>query len=609
VARIYLNSATSKNIKGMLIKFIQSLPDHLKILIILVGVVVLFIVGLLPHSFFWIILKILIFIALLSFLFLIFQESFEEGDEEDDEDFANIGDIKQEWLQIENDQDVEDLFQKFLDSTLRLIKKVLVSNTVTLLFANYKKKEFTIRHHVTDHSGLFVSENFIDIYKGLPSIVLRNRTPLIENHLPPGQEIIPYYQQNQNPSNSFAAVPIYYKDYIIGILCTDSEVEEAYSNEDLEILRHFGNLITVQIFGSNKLYEYESENWLANILFDVSQEMNQIQSVEELWGYLLRKLPDIIGCDRISISKRVNGKQGEIIGINGGTGNLKSGRQFGIDEGIVGWVMRKNQTLLVDDFSTKENYVPRFSSSETPAKEYFSLLALPVATDKLPIAVICLESYRPRNFKEQHKRILQTICNQAANMYIMTRTLDNLKLMNYKDLDTKLENLNAFKFIFPKEIKRATRLKYRNGLLFLKIYFQMKEEDKDVYRTTLREFLSLVLPDLAESDYIFRLFQDTFVILVSPLAEVSTQHIAENLLEKFQQKKIWGDGQVYDFYVSIGIIPEEFITEDVERVLHMGAASIKQSRLKGPNQVVVYRESQLENREDGEQLSILDKSS
>ena len=593
----------------MLIKFIQSLPDHYKYLIILVGVVVLFLVGLLPHSFLWITLNILLFLALLSFLFLIFQESFEGGEEEDDEDFANLGDVKQDWLQIENDQDVEELFQKFLDSTLKLIKKVLVSNTVTLLFANYKKKEFTIRHHVTDHPDVFISQKIIDIYKGLPSLVLRNRTPLIENHLPEGQEIIPYYQQNENPSNSFAAVPIYYKDYIIGILCTDSEVEEAYSNEDLDILRHFGNLITVQIFGSNKLYEYESENWLVNVLFDVSQEMNQIQSVEELWGYLLRKLPDIIGCDRISISEKVNEKQGEILGINGGTGNLKSGRQFGINEGIVGWVMRKNQTLLVDDFSTKENYVPRFSSSESPAKEYFSLLALPVATDKLPIAVICLESYRPRNFKEQHKRILQTICNQAANMYIMTRTLDHLKLMNYRDLETQLENLNAFKFILPKEIKRASKLEYQNGLFFLKIYFQMKEENKEVHSKTLKEFLSLILPSISDSDYIFRLFPETFAILVSPLDGVNTQHIAEKLLEKFREKKIWGDGQVYDFYVSIGIVPPEFISGDVDRVLYVGEESIKQSRLKGPNQAVIFQETPADSRDDGEQLSILDESS
>ena len=49
----------------MLIKFIQSLPDHSKILIILFGVVVLFIVGLLPHSFFWIILKMILAVCLL----------------------------------------------------------------------------------------------------------------------------------------------------------------------------------------------------------------------------------------------------------------------------------------------------------------------------------------------------------------------------------------------------------------------------------------------------------------------------------------------------------------------------------------------------------------
>ncbi len=593
----------------MLNNFIHSLPDHLKYLIILVGVVVLFIFSLLPHSFLWITLKILLFLALLAFTFLVYQDSFEESDEGDSEhDFADIGDSKQDWLQIENDQDVEDLFQKFLDSSLKLIKKVLVSNTVTLLFANYKKKEFTVRHCVTDHPDQLISQNAIDIYKGLPSIVLRNRVALIENHLPEAQEIIPYYKQNENPSSSFAAVPIYYKDYIIGVLCTDSTVQEAYSNDDLEILKYFANLITVQIFGSNKLYEYESENWLANILFEVSQEMNKIQSVDELWGYLLRKLPDIIGCDRISISKKIDAKKGEILAISGGTGNLKSGRQFSVEEGIVGWVIRKNQTLLVDDFSTKENYVPRFSASETPAKEYLSLLALPVAIDKSTIAVICLESYRPRNFKEQHKRILQTICNQAANMYLTTQTLDSLKLMNYRDMDTQLENINAFKFILPKEIRRASKLKYENGLLFLKLYFQMKEKDDEIYRKTIKEFLSLLLPSLSHSDYIFRLFPETFAILISPLDGVTVKEVAQKLLDKFAEKKVWGDGQIYDFYISMGIIPQPHISVNVEQVIQIGEDSIKQSRLKGPNQIVVYQEISIDSRDTGEQLSILDET-
>jgi len=199
----------------MLNSIIQSLPDHIRYLIILIGVVTLFIFSLLPQSFLWITLEITTFLVLLAFIFLVYQDSYGEEDEEDPEqDFKDIGDAKQDWLQIENDQDVEELFQKFLDNSLRLIKKVLVSNTVTLLFANYKKKEFTIRHRVTDYPEQFIPQNALDILKGLPSIILRNRSPLIENHLPEGQDIIPYYKLNENPSSSFAAVPVYYKDYI-----------------------------------------------------------------------------------------------------------------------------------------------------------------------------------------------------------------------------------------------------------------------------------------------------------------------------------------------------------------------------------------------------------
>ncbi len=572
----------------------QSLSNKQNYLAILVGVVLLFVFALLPQSLTWIFIKVVFFLALISFIILQYQGIPDDENLEDEleQDFEELGNNRHDWLQIENDQDVEELFQQFLENTISLIKKVLVSNTVILLFANYKKKEFTVRHRISDSPNSINPQNAIDIYKGLPSLVLRNRTPLIENHLPGGPEILPYYKSGENPSRSFAAVPVYYKEVIIGVLCADSGVEEAYSNEDLEILKHFGQLITVQLFGSNKLYEYESENWLANILFDVSQQMNRVQSVDELWNYLLQKLPEIIHCDRISISRKLNEKQGQIIALQGGTGNLKPGRLFSLSEGIVGWVMRKNQTLLVDDFASKENYVPRFGANETPSRQYLSLLALPIAVDKKIIAVLCLESYRLRNFKEQHKRILQTICNQAANMYLTTQTLDRLKSMNYRDMDTKLENLNAFKFIFPKELKKSSRMDYQMNLLFMRLYFQLKEDDHEIHVKTLNEFLSLVLPNLPESDYIFRLYPETFVVLCAPSNEQGARSVADKIMNKIIEKKIWAEGQVFDFYVNLGIVPASFLIEDVNQIIQLGDASIKQSRLRGPNKVTVYQELQ-----------------
>jgi GAF domain-containing protein len=578
----------------------QSLSDKQIHIVVLAGIVLLFILALLPQSFIWIFIKIIFFLALISFVILQYQGITEDENPEDkqEQDFEELGNIRQDWLQIENDQDVEELFQKFLEDTISLVKKVLVSNTVILLFANFKKKEFTVRHRISDHQESVNPQNSIDIYKGLPSLVLRNRTPLIENHLPDGPEILPYYKPGENPSRSFIGIPVYYKDIIIGVLCADSSVEEAFSNDDLEIMKHFGQLISVQLFGSNKLYEYESENWLANILFDVSQQMNRVQSVEELWSYLLRKLPEVIPCDRISISRKQNEKQGQIIALQGGTGNLKPGRMFSLSEGIVGWVMRKNQTLLVDDFAAKENYVPRFGTNETPSKEYLSLLALPIAVDKKIIAVLCLESCRPRNFKEQHKRILQTICNQAANMYLITQTLDRLKSMNYRDPDTKLENLNAFKFVFPRELRKSTRMEYQMNLLFMKLYFQTKEDNQEIQVKTLNEFLSLVLPNLPESDYIFQLYPETFVVICSPSDEEGISKLAKKIMTKIMEKKIWADGQVFDFYVNLGIVPASYLNENIDSMVQLGDASIKLSRLKGPNKVIIYQEPEEDTDEN-----------
>ena len=573
----------------MFINYFQSHSERIRSLIVLGGVIILFTAGFLPQSLPWIVLSILVFVAVISLIIIQNHLPAETpSKEEGTTDINDMGNIPQDWIKIANDQDVEELFQKFLDSSLQLVKRVLISNTVILLFVNYSKKEFSVRHCISNNPDLILPQNSFDIQKGLPSLVLRNRLALIENHLPEGQEIIPYYRLNKNPSHSFAAVPVYYKDLIFGVLCVDSEVEEAYSTDDLEILKHFGSLISVQLFGSNKLYEYEAENWLVNTLFDVSQQMNQISSVGSLWNYLMKKIPEVINCDRLSISRKIDDGKGQIVGINGGVGNLKNDRIFSLNEGIVGWVMRKNQPLLVEDFSKKENYVPRFYSQETPTKEYMSLLILPIASSKNILAAICLESFRAKNFKEQHKRILQTICNHAATIYLTTQSLETLRLESFKDSQLEIENVNAFKFIFPKEMHRAKSLNYPLSLIFINVEFQAKETVPEIVGRALNEFLSLVLPSLSRSDYIFRLSSEAFVILASGRNENANKDLAGTIVQRVSSKKIWVDGQVADFMVNMGIIAQPWLTEDCQKILQLGEETMKLSKLQGYNKIANY---------------------
>ncbi len=559
---------------------------------VLAGIVVLFALSLVPSTTALTVIKFLFFFALISAAYLRFQlESPGEEEAEENGELPDMAEDDQEWLQIENDQDVEASFEMFLESSLQLVKNILVSDTIVLLFINYSKKMFTIRHRVTSQEEAFISRKSFDLLQGLPSIVLRNRTPLIENHLPEGSEILPYYRSEENPANSFAAVPIYFNDLIIGVLCADSTVEEAYSNDDLEILKKFSRLITTQLLSSNKLYEYESENWVVNTLFEFSQGMNHIQDVASLWEYLSRQIPKFIPCERISISLNDN-KEGRIVSLQGGTGNQKTGKKFALTEGIVGWVMRKNQSLLVEDFSSKDNYVPRFFTDETPSRDYFSLLAVPMSNQKNVLGAICLEAKRPRHFKEQQKRILQTIANQAVTVFITARTLDQLKKYNFKDTDTQLENLNAFRSVIPREIKRAAGLKLNLNLLFCKLYFQLKEDDAQLFQDTIAEFLSLILPSVSETDYIFRIFPDSFVIASLEKDEKSLYLFGKQLLQKVKEKKVWANGQAFGFYISLGLLENRFLSGDSDELLEKGEAAVKQARLAGPNSIASYGDAQ-----------------
>ncbi|NIU01249.1 MAG: GAF domain-containing protein, partial [Nitrosopumilaceae archaeon] len=78
-------------------------------------------------------------------------------------------------------------------------------------------------------------------------------------------------------------------------------------------------------------------------------------------------------------------------------------------------VFRKNQSLMVDDFAAKENYVPRFHMQEAPDLHYRSFLSVPVSHKGNVRATIALESFKSNQFKEQSKQILETMAYQISS--------------------------------------------------------------------------------------------------------------------------------------------------------------------------------------------------
>ena len=98
----------------------------------------------------------------------------------------------------------------------------------------------------------------------------------------------------------------------------------------------------------------------------------------------------------VRISERAGKDSGKIVFTSGDVNPVDIGVEYPDNEGLLGWVIRKNQSLMVDDFAAKENYIPRLFLNEHPAEDLKSLLAVPVLIDEEAQVVISVESRKPR---------------------------------------------------------------------------------------------------------------------------------------------------------------------------------------------------------------------
>ncbi len=499
-----------------------------------------------------------------------------------DDDSSNLAGIKV-------DKSVEEHFNHFLSTIFPLIKQTLVGNTVVLLLFNFYKKRFYRRYQISDFEDQLNPAPFYELSQGLPSLVFKNKQSLLENHLPENKNLLPYYISAELPAKSFLGVPLMLDDYIIGVLCIDSNVPESFSEEDLQILFEFSKIISIQLAESNKLYEYETENWSTHLLYEFSKDILNLPDKVSIWQFLGERLKAVKGADRIVIAKRVSGHQGEITFIHGQLFSLDVGGQFPVNEGLIGWVFRKNQPLLVEDFTVKENYIPRFFMNEKPGKEFKSFLAVPVLRQDNVEAVISMESKFASQFTKQHKTILETMAYQLAAFLDKTEMLSQLQEQNQIDIKTQIGNSRGLINELEKEITRANEFNRPFSLNLLTIKTLNNEIQTDTFDKLIKEFVSFTLPLLKPINYIFRFNNETFAFIWLEKSSKAVLTDIQELCAKITQKKPWVNGLIEKVVVNCGLVEYPGMGKNASELIQNAEKALVSAQANGPNKLEIYQ--------------------
>lgn len=489
---------------------------------------------------------------------------------------------------INAEEDAETHFNLFLETIVPLIQETIVSKTVVLLIVNYFKKTFYIRYKYSENPEAFSDSPDFDLNRGLMSIILKDRKALLENTLPASDDLLPYYR-GIGPAKSFLGVPLFFNDYIAGILCADSDVPESFSPDDLQILQNFGDLIGIQLAASNKLFEFESENRIIRLLFDFSKDLMAINDTEALWNYVCEKLSDVFESDRLMIISRKGENRGYISHIHGSVNALSTGYEFPDNEGVIGWVLRKNQSLMVEDFSKKENYIPRFQHDEPQVNDIQSLLAVPVSINDEATAIISVESVRPGKFDNQHKKIMETFAFQIAAFLGKIQSIERLQKDNPIDPYTRLGNETAFLNELNKEVERSRAFQKNFSLQLLRIRASNYDDGAAVDQQLAKEFITFTLPLVNSTNYIFRLEKNLFALIWPEAVVEEATASFEDIYEKVAAKKPWVDGLVEQINMNCGFIQYPATATSAAELIEKVQGALTLAEQKGPNTIETYK--------------------
>ncbi|HKZ85583.1 MAG TPA: GAF domain-containing protein [Anaerolineae bacterium] len=210
-----------------------------------------------------------------------------------------------------------------------------------------------------------------------------------------------YIPVQDGQTGSELALPLKVKGRVIGVLNVESERLNAFDESDVTVLQSLANQLAVAIENA-RLFETEQRRAdQFRAINEVGRHITSILTVDDLLAQTVRLIQETFRYYFTSVGL-IEGDQ--VIVKYGDPLRLRVGQ-----EGIIGWVARAGEPLLVPDVRQDSRYVASPSASQTRSE-----LAVPIKSRGQSIGVLDVESDRVNAFDESDVAVVQALANQLG---------------------------------------------------------------------------------------------------------------------------------------------------------------------------------------------------
>lgn len=475
-------------------------------------------------------------------------------------------------------------FDFLLNRVLMVIRSATNARTAAFLWVNSERQQLVVEAKITEAESEFTPERKIPMGSDAVSQIAREGRPEIITQISATAELdlIPYYVKSAQ-TVSFIGVPVYYGGSVVGILCADSKIEDAYSDITVGFFGQFTKLISGLVSSYTTRYDLMQASSVVEATRQFREHMggtpsNTQQIVRALFATLIQHM-DISRIGVVTFNREA------------GAWTLTDARSA-LDDGYrqnVGASVDLATTAIGESINTAATVVrsaddegARVLANE-PSLEVGQFVSVPLSTALESYGALFIENV-VAPLAQQEVALAAAIAEQAGALFDQLRKEEDLRTAALLDHGTGVLNEQGFEMRVREEFARA--VDYNLPLTLCIVHLDPSRAPGEQREHAILHILRMMKQQLREYDILARLDADHLALGLVGYKSQEAHNWTETMRRDIASTPVDVEGKRMSFTVSIGLAQAEPRETWDDLIAHANAA-LEVSRRSG-NRVTVF---------------------
>ena len=309
-----------------------------------------------------------------------------------------------------------DAFRVYVQELLSVIRSAVVASCAGF-YVQRGNEGLEFNAGENEH-GRWNRRMFID-EGSLVDHVAKQKVPILEDNLPIGtsMEGLP-----NSEIRSFLGVPLIRDDEIVGVLTLGSDATQSFGEADQEFLIRCGGLLTHGMAVCRRGLRWEMDQEVFRVLIKLQSLLARTKDEEGAVSSFVQEIRKLFSFDRFTLCVK-EGNEGVIRHVYGQVDDFDRGTRFLLNEGLNGWIIKRNAPMIIADIEKGDYIRPRYFRDEYSKHGLRSFLGVPLGRGEEAWGCLSLESRLVNQYSEKGKDVLSLL---AEYLY---STLERISLI------------------------------------------------------------------------------------------------------------------------------------------------------------------------------------